>query len=81
MVPLLLITLWSCSSTAKSFNPGKKFSPVQLQQDFSLFRQVLEQKHPGLYWYSTKYQVESAFEAGSRLLKDSMTESGFRKIL
>jgi len=63
------------------FNPNKKFSVAQLKEDYQLFQAVLEQKHPSLYWYSSRHQMDSAFEAGNMLLKDSMTEYEFRRVL
>lgn len=84
LYPLLLVSvlaLGSCSAHRKAFNPNKKTPPGGLQQDYDLFRTILEQKHPSLYWYSTEHQMDSAFDAGRLLLKDSMTEYEFRRVL
>lgn len=70
----------SCSSQ-KTYNPNKKFSPRQLQSDFNLYRTILEKRHPSLYWYTPKAVMDAAFEEGSKQLKDSLTETEFRKVL
>lgn len=73
--------LYSCKTGKTAFNPYKKFSPQQLQSDYRLFRKILEERHPSLYWYTPKTAVDSAFEAGSHQLGDSLTEPEFRKVL
>jgi hypothetical protein len=78
---VLSLLLFSCGSVRKTFNPNKKFPAAQLKEDYRLFQAILEQKHPSLHWYSSKYQMDSAFEAGHLLLKDSMTEFEFRRVL
>ncbi|MCH5716042.1 S41 family peptidase [Niabella hibiscisoli] len=78
---VLCASLFSCAGSRKTFNPNKKFSAAQLNEDYQLFQNILEQKHPSLYWYSTKNQMDSAFTAGRELLKDSMTEYQFRNLL
>lgn len=76
-----LFFLFSCGSTRNAFHPNKRFTAAQLEEDYHLLQTVLEQKHPSLYWYSTQDQMDSAFEAGRALLRDSMTEYGFRSVL
>ncbi len=75
------IILYSCKTGKTAFNPYKKFGPQQLQSDYRLFRKILEERHPSLYWYTPKAVMDSTFEDGSRQLKDSLTEQQFRKIL
>ncbi len=74
---LTLIYTCSCTSTYKSFNPQQKFAVHQLQQDFTLARNVLEKIHPTLYWYFPKDSMDMYFNAGYKYLKDSMTEQEF----
>ncbi len=74
---LILIYNCSCTSTYKNFNPQKKFGVNQLQQDFTLARNVLEKIHPTLYWYFPKDSMDMYFNAGYKYLKDSMTEQEF----
>jgi C-terminal processing protease CtpA/Prc len=76
-----LLFLGSCSVGKNRYNPNKKFSPEQLQQDYELFRNILEESHPSLYWYNPKDSVNYYFEAGASRLKDSLPEYKFRNIL
>lgn len=78
---LQLLCLYSCTVVKSGYTPLKKFSAQELKRDYDLFQHILEQHHPSLYWYSTKHQMDSAFDAGRLLLKDSMTEYGFRRVL
>jgi hypothetical protein len=70
-----------CGSGRSSFSPNKKYSPQQLQKDYSIYREVLEEAHPGLYWYTSKDSINYYFDRGGEKLKDSMTEPEFRKVL
>lgn len=70
-----------CTASKKPFNPYKKYAPLQLQQDFDLYRSILEERHPSLYWYSSKYTMDKAFDEGRAKLSDSLTEYEFRKVL
>jgi len=72
----LVLFLYSCAST-NHFNPNKKYSAPQLQQDFSLLRNILEKKHPSLYWYTSKDSMDMYFDEYYSNIKDSMTEQQF----
>jgi hypothetical protein len=74
-------SLISCRSTRNVFVPTKKIAPSVLQRDYTIFRQTLEEHHPGIYWYTPKKELDYYFEQGFAQLKDSMTEASFRKIL
>jgi hypothetical protein len=74
---LFVLLLYSCASSNKYFNPNKKYSALQLQQDFSLLRNILEKKHPSLYWYTPKDSMDLYFEKYYSNIKDSMTEQQF----
>jgi hypothetical protein len=79
---LLLITgllLGSCA--VSKYNPARGFSAQQLQQDYAIFRESLEDAHPGLYWYTPKDSMDFYFEAGRSRLTDSLTEPQFRTVL
>ena len=73
---ILLALLFSCTTT-KNFNPNKKYSAQQLQQDYSLLRNILEKKHPSLYWYTPKDSMDFYFNKYYNDIKDSMTEQQF----
>ena len=61
-------------SVSKTYNPNKKYSKEQLQKDYSLLRNILEKKHPSLYWYTPKDSMDFYFDQD---YKDSMTELEF----
>lgn len=73
----LLIFLCSCAATKKNYNPEKKYSQQALQQDFSLLRNILEKKHPSLYWYTSKDSMNVYFDTYYNSIMDSMTERQF----
>jgi hypothetical protein len=78
----ILTFLFFCSCTVtKKFDPNKKYAPDQLQTDYTLFRDILEKEHPGLYWYTSADSMNYFFEKGKALLQDSLTETGFRSVL
>ena len=64
-------------SVSKNYNPDKKFSVQQLQGDYSLLRNILEKKHPSLYWYTPKASMDAFFDEGYSSIRDSMTELQF----
>jgi hypothetical protein len=74
---LYVLLLYSCASSYKNFNPDKKYSSQDLQQDYSLLRNVLEKKHPSLYWYTPKDSMDMYFDTYYSKIKDSMTEQQF----
>ncbi|MFT3826215.1 MAG: S41 family peptidase [Chitinophagaceae bacterium] len=81
---LLLLTILAvgCSSSRQaSFNPQRKYAPQKLQQDYMLFRNVLQQSHPSLYWFTPKDSMDYYFDEGYGKLKDSMTEMEFKNLL
>jgi hypothetical protein len=67
----------SCASTKKNYNPAKKYSPTELQKDYVLLRNILEAKHPALYWYTPKDKMDEYFDKYYAVIKDSMTEQQF----
>ena len=74
---LFVLFLYSCASSKKNYDPNKKYSAGQLQEDFSLLRKILEKKHPSLYWYTPKDSMNMYFNAYYNSIKDSMTEQQF----
>lgn len=73
---LFPLFLYSCATT-KSYNPNKKYSARQLQRDYTLLRDILEKKHPSIYWYTDKDSMDMYFDKYYNLIKDSMTEQEF----
>ncbi|MEI9933507.1 MAG: hypothetical protein WDM71_01325 [Ferruginibacter sp.] len=68
---------FSGCSVSKYYDPNKKYSPQQLRQDYSLLRNILEKKHPSLYWYTSKDSMDYYFDKGYQSISDSMTELQF----
>jgi len=77
----VLILLESCGINKSLYLPLKKYSPEQLQEDYTLYRKILEKHHPGLYWYTSKDSMDHYFDFGMSQLQDSLTEPQFRKLL
>jgi hypothetical protein len=78
---LSVMILSSCSVSKSSFTPSKKYSPEQLNKDYSIFRGSLEESHPGIYWYTPKDEMDGYFDWGKSQIKDSLNEEDFRKVL
>lgn len=78
---VFVVFLSSCVAQQQKYNPAKKFSAGQLQQDFDLFRNILEESHPSLYWYTPKDSIDYYFETAKSKLIDSLTETQFRYVL
>ena len=76
-----LILLTGCAAGRHAFNPDKKYPKEQLQRDYILFRNILEQEHPSLYWYTSKDSLDRYFDATYLRIRDSMTEPQFRTLL
>ena len=68
--------LMSCAA-GKTYSPAKKFSQQALQKDFMLLREILEKKHPGLYWYTSRDSMNMYFTKYFNVIKDSMTDQQF----
>jgi Peptidase family S41 len=78
---LSIVFFSSCSVSKSGFTPSKKYSPEELNKDYSIFRGALEESHPGVYWYTPKNEMDSYFDWGKQQIKDSLNEEDFRKVL
>ena len=74
---LLTVTLLFSCSVSRNYDPNKKYSKKELQQDYTLLRDILEKKHPSLYWYTPKDSMDYFFDEGYKAIADSMTELQF----
>ncbi len=72
----VVVAICSCSTT-KNYNPAKKYSKETLQKEYTLLREILEAKHPSLYWYTPKEKMDNYFDKFYETIKDSMTEQQF----
>ncbi len=77
---IMVLLLGSCT-VSKEFSSIKRYHASELAEDYTLFRNILEEAHPGLYWYTPKDSMDYYFSMGQNMLKDSMTEPGFRSVL
>lgn len=74
---VLFVLATGCSVSNKNYNPNKKYSRGELQEDYSLLRNILEKKHPALYWYTPKDSMNFYFDSLNNAIADSMTELQF----
>jgi Peptidase family S41 len=72
-----IIFLSSCSVTNKNYTPYKKYPKEVLQQDYTLLKNILQKKHPSLYWYTSKDSMDMYFAKYYAAIEDSMTEQQF----
>jgi hypothetical protein len=78
---VLLALLVSSCAVHQKYNPAQKYGPDDLRADYKIFRGVLEESHPGLYWYTSKDSMDHYFDVGYSRLNDSLPEYQFRNIL
>lgn len=76
-----VVFLMSCSASKLPFESSKKLPKEKLQKDFTIFRHMLEEGHPGLYWYTPKDSVDYFFDVTYSRISDSMTEPAFKTLL
>jgi C-terminal processing protease CtpA/Prc len=74
---ILFVSLNGCSVFRKSYQPEKKYSAIELRKDFTLFRSIIERKHPSAYWYITKPKMDSIFDFYESKIQDSTTDQDF----
>ncbi len=76
---LILISgvLFMGCAVSNNYLPAKKFAREELQQDYTLLRNILEKKHPALYWYTSKDSMDYYFDSLQNKIADSMTELQF----
>lgn len=70
-----------CGSLKNSFDPNAEYPKDKLQEDYRLFRNILQDAHPSLYWYGSKDSLNHYFDDGYRRIRDSMTEPQFTTLL
>lgn len=73
---IVSICLASCS-VSKNYSADTKYPKEKLQEDYTLLRNILEAKHPSLYWYTSKDSMDYYFNEGYKKIADSMTELQF----
>ena len=66
----------SCAAS-NNYSPSKKYPQDELREDYQLLRNILEKKHPSLYWYTPKDSMDWFFDKYYQSIPDSMTEQQF----
>lgn len=74
---LVIATLLFSCSVSKNYSLDKKYSKEKLQADYTLLRNILQDKHPSLYWYTSKDSMDHYFNSGYKKITDSLTELQF----
>jgi len=79
ILTLALVYIGLCANSCTQNNiPIKEvFTAEELQQDFSAFRESLEECHPGLYVYKSKSTIDSIFNSNYSTLNKAMTGKEF----
>jgi hypothetical protein len=77
LVTIAVVCLIKCSPASAQ----NSLSPDQLRSDFTLFRQALQEAHPGLYRYNSKAYMDSLFLITSERLTHEMTQQEFYQLL
>ena len=73
--------LFLTSSFAQDGNKLQIFTPKELKKDFRILKECLEKSHAGLYTYTSKAELDQAFEQINLALEHPMTSIKFyRKI-
>lgn len=78
---LVLLSGSSCGISRSSYDGNRKYPAEKLQRDYKLFRNILEESHPSVSWFTPADSMNYYFDWGYRQLRDSMTEPQFRSIL
>ena len=59
----------------------RQISQSQLEEDFKVLRESLEEAHPGLYWYRSKKEMDAAFDEIASQISGPMTEMDFYTLI
>ncbi|MBA2500105.1 MAG: peptidase S41 [Chitinophagaceae bacterium] len=78
---IVMVIFQSCVAGKAGFEPDRKFSLQELNRDYNIFQSVLEESHPGLYWYTPKDSMDHYFKWGRQQIKDSLKGYEFRQVL
>src|SRR6187549_2538721 len=71
------IFLFSCTASKESYTPLKKYDRQTLQADYLILKNILQHKHPSVYWYTSKDSMDMYFAKYYEAIRDSMTEQAF----
>lgn len=79
LMPLVIaFAVFGASCTvSKTYRPHRKLDSTALKRDFSLLQDILEKKHPSLYWYTPRDRMEHYFAESQTRVTDSMSAHDF----
>jgi hypothetical protein len=78
---VIILCYQSLIPLEKAINLRKTYTADQLEQDFKIFRNALEEGHAGFYRYTPKTELDEHFESIEKNLNRSMTELEFCRML
>ncbi len=81
LLPVLLLVILGSCSTIKRPNAYTRYPAQKLYADFDLFRAIMEDSHPGLYWYTSRDSMDHYFQQSRSMIRDSMTLPEFRLVM
>ncbi len=84
MYLLVVAALLFCvNSHAQSIDDifNKKLTPSELKKDFAMYRQILEETHPGLYRYVSKSKMKHQFDSIYNSFNEAKTAASFYRTL
>jgi hypothetical protein len=71
----------SGSSQILNYNPNRLYSVTELKTDFQFLREKLEKKHPNLYLYTPKAEMNLFFDSLYKSIVKPMTELEFYNLI
>lgn len=78
---VLLVLIFSIGTQVNAQNKNDLLSVPELQEDFQFFRASLEEAHPGLYWFTSKSEMDHLFDSTYASLGHEISRKDFWVIL
>lgn len=76
---LIMVLIFSCSSSTTRKDEPKEFTQIQLSEDLQQLISKLKALHSGLFWYQTKSDFQEAVESINSEIVDGMNLIEFYK--
>ncbi|WP_439504756.1 S41 family peptidase [Sediminibacterium sp.] len=81
LVLVFSILLMGELNAQKAYSALPKYAPSALKEDADILKKTLEANHPSLYWYTSKQQLDSAYEVMMNSINDSLNEIEYKNKL
>ncbi len=78
---IIFVCVLSYQHLSSQDNSGKTYTFDQIQQDFKILRNALEEGHAGLYRYTPKKELDEHFESIEKKLTRPISELEFYRML